>query len=104
MTNQAKRATAVARATSRPRPRQITTRSSLKKRFKTAFALVFLLVETGIAILLVAFLAFFQRFSSDLPNLELITADVKPPVATEIYSQDGELLGFIKTENREPVT
>jgi penicillin-binding protein 1A len=103
MTNQAKRITAVARPTSRPRQRRITTRSSFKKRFKTAFALLFLLIETAIAIFFVAFLAFFQRFSSDLPNLGTITDEVRPPLATEIFSQDGELLGTIKVENREPI-
>src|SRR5579871_103666 len=104
MTNQAKRAAAVGRPVSRPRPRRITTPSSLKKRLKTAFALVFLLVETVIAIGFVAFFAFFQRFSVELPNIEALTQEGKPPVATEIYSQDGELLGSIKVENREPVT
>ena len=59
-------------------------------------------VEIPLALLFVAFLSFFHRFSSDLPNLESIT-DIKGPTATTIWSQDGVKLGSLDVENRQPI-
>ncbi len=74
-----------------------------RRRWKTIVAAVLLSVLSLIAILLVAFVAIFWRFTRDLPNLEVVVNDIKPPNATEIYSQDGELLGRLRVENRQPV-
>jgi len=103
MTKRSDRATQVSRAGSRPRSRRIPPRSSFKKRVKTVLALAFLLAETAIAVVFVAFLSFFGRFSAQLPNLESITNDVSAPVATTIWSQDGMLLGSLAVENRQPL-
>lgn len=74
-----------------------------RRRWKTIAAAVLLAFLSVMAILLVAFGAIFWRFTKDLPNLEVVVNDIKPPNATEIYSQDGELLGKLRVENRQPI-
>ena len=101
MSNRALNAARVARSTAAPRTR----RSRARKRLKTLFALLLLLVETAVAIVLVIALVVFQRFTTDeLPHLEAIATDIKTPVPTTIWSQDGVLLGRLQVENRQPVT
>ncbi len=102
MTKRVSRSAEAARETASRRPRRPTRRVSFKKRFKTLFALAFRAVEIPIALFFVAFLSFFHRFSSDLPNLESIT-DIKGPTATTIWSQDGVKLGSLDVENRQPI-
>ena len=64
-----------------------------------------LVVLTAVAMGLVGFLVIFYQFSKqELPNLEVVVADIKPPVATEILSEDGVVLGKLAVENRIPVT
>ncbi len=74
-----------------------------RRRWKTIVAACLLTFLSIVAILLVAFAAIFWRFTRDLPNLEVVVNDIKPPNATEIYSQDGELLGRLRVENRQPI-
>src|SRR5579871_5789783 len=99
MTNRATRA-ASARTTGRPRPRRVVRRSSPRKRFKTFLALTFLFCETIIALVAVTLLVIFWRFSTDLPSTAIIAEDVRSPVATTIWSQDGVLLGRLEVQNR----
>ena len=89
---------------SRSRSRSATRRSSLKKRIKTAFALLALLVEAAVALSLVVAVVYFWKFSNNLPTIEDLRQDVRPPVATTIWSQDGVLLGTLQVENRKPIT
>ncbi len=63
-----------------------------------------LLVETVVAAVLACSLFLFIRFSRTLPRAEELAMDVRPPVATTIWSQDGVLLGKLDVENRQPVT
>lgn len=102
MTKRVSRTSPPERSAARPRQRRAFQRPSLKKRIKTVLALGFLGIEIVVALLFVAFLSFFSRFSSDLPNLEAIT-DIKGPVATSIWSQDGVCLGKMEVENRQPI-
>lgn len=104
MTKRATTATDLPRADARSRERRVVRRSSVKKRLKTVFALLLLVVETAVAIALVSFLAIFWKFSSELPNVANVVGDIRPPIATTIYSQDGELLGKLDVENRQPIT
>ena len=78
-------------------------RSSFKKVFKTGLALGVLLLEIPIAVSLIFALGLFWKFSTALPNIESLAADVKAPVATKIWSQDGVLLGKLETINKQPV-
>lgn len=102
MTKRVSRSSEPPRAPARNRPRRQAQRASFKKRIKTLLALGFLTVEIAVALLFVAFLTFFHRFSADLPNLESIT-DIKGPTATTIWSQDGIKLGSLDVENRQPI-
>jgi penicillin-binding protein 1A len=102
MTKRVSRTLQPERSAVRPRQRKALQRPSFKKRIKTLLALAFLAVEIVVALLFVAFLSFFNRFSADLPNLESIT-DIKGPVATSIWSQDGICLGTMEVENRQPI-
>ena len=102
MTNRGTRA--IARPVSRANPRRARQRVSLKKRIKDALAFAFLLCEAAAAILLVCFTVVFWRFTQDdLDSLEAITSDVKAPVATTIWSEDGVELGRLEVQNRKPV-
>ena len=92
------------RPVSRSRSRSAARRSSLKKRIKTAFALLALLVEAAVALSLVVAVVYFWKFSNNLPTIEDLRQDVRPPVATTIWSQDGVLLGTLQVENRVPIT
>src|SRR5579871_2375640 len=83
-----KRAIAASRAARYAAPR--TRRSPVKKWIKTLFALAFLLVEIAIAIALVVTVVVFYRFTrQDLPGIEAIATDIRTPVPTTIWSQDG---------------
>lgn len=85
------------------RSRQSARRGRLKRRLKTAFALLFLSAEVVVALSLVTAVVVFWRFSRDLPNFEGITDNMGAPVATKIWSQDGVLLGKLDIENRQPI-
>ena len=92
------------RAPANSRSRTARRPATLKKRLKTVFSLAILLVLTAIAMGLVGFLVIFYQFSkSELPSLEVVVNDVKPPVATQILSEDGVVLGTLDVENRVPV-
>src|SRR5579884_1210775 len=98
-----KRALAAPRAARYAAPRS--RRSTVKKWIKTLFALAFLLVEMVVAIALVVTVVVFYRFTKqDLPGIEAIATDIRTPVPTTIWSQDGVLLGQLEVENRQPVT
>ena len=86
------------------RSRYARNRSSRKKRIKTALALILLLAESAIAVLLVSAVVVFWKFSNDLPTIEDLRQDVRPPVATTIWSEDGVLLGKLQVVNRQPVS
>jgi penicillin-binding protein 1A len=102
MTKRVSRSSDASREAAARMPRRSKKRTSFKKRFKTLFALAFLAVEIPVALVCVAFLTYFHRFSADLPNLESIT-DIKGPTATSIWSQDGIKLGSLDVENRQPI-
>jgi penicillin-binding protein 1A len=104
MTKRATRANDLPRAASRQRSRRAARRSSFKKRLKTSLAVAFLLIETVVAAVLACGLFIFNRFSHTLPKVEELALDVRPPVPTTIWSQDGVLLGKLDVENREPIT
>ena len=104
MTKRALTASNVARPAARPRIRAVDRRSTLRRRVKTFFALLLLLIETVVAIALVSALTIFWKFSSELPNVEGIVTDIRPPVATTVVSQDGVVLARLEVENRQPVT
>lgn len=78
-------------------------RSSRKKRIKNALAVIFLIVESAIAIVLVIAVTVFWKFSNELPRIEDLREEVRPPVATTIWSEDGVLLGQLQVINRQPV-
>lgn len=103
MTKRAAR-TSEGRTALRARPRGARRPVSLKKRVKTLAALLFLALEVVVGIVLFGLLGFFWRFSQALPDVENLTNDVRPPVATTLWSQDGVLLGKLDSENRQPVT
>ena len=104
MTKPVSRPKSAARAVSQQRSRSASRRSSLKKRVKTAFAILILLIEASVALTLVVAVVYFWKFSNNLPTIEDLRQDVRPPVATTIWSQDGVLLGKLQVENRQPVT
>jgi penicillin-binding protein 1A len=104
MTKRATQANALPRAASRQRSRRAVRRSSFKRRFKTFLAVAFLLVETVVAALLACGYFIFQRLSHTMPKVDQLVVDVRPPVATTIWSQDGVLLGKLDVENRQPIT
>src|SRR5260221_13897644 len=85
------------------RQRQARPRVSLKLRLKTLFARSVLLVETVVAIGLVVAVVVFWQFSRDLSKLEMVVDDIKPPVATTIWSDGGVLLATPRVENRQPI-
>lgn len=91
-------------AVHRPRARRNATVSSPKKKIKTFFALVLLAVLTVVAVGLAGFLVIFYRFSAELPGIEAVTADIKAPVPTTVYSEDGVLLARLDAVNQQPVT
>ena len=63
-----------------------------------------LAVEAVVAVVLVAAVVYFWKFSSSLPSVDDMRMDARPPVATTIWSQDGVLLGKLMVINRQPVT
>ena len=103
MTKPVSRPNATGRSTNRLRSRAAAQRSSLKKRIKTAMALLLLLIEASVALSLVVAVVYFWKFSNNLPTIEDLRQDVRPPVATTIWSQDGVLLGTLQVENRKPI-
>jgi len=70
---------------------------------KSFFAVSFLLVESLLAVILVAVLLVFWNYSRSLPRVEALTTDVRPPKATQIVPQDGVVLASLEVENRIPV-
>ncbi|HLJ53804.1 MAG TPA: PBP1A family penicillin-binding protein [Chthonomonadaceae bacterium] len=103
MIENATRAAAPARKDTRGRPRRAVQTVSLKKKIKTALAVLLLLVETALAIGLVCALAVFWSFSNELSGFESIIGDNREPIATKIWSEDGVLLGQLDAENRQPI-
>jgi penicillin-binding protein 1A len=94
----------VRRTPAQVRGRSTRRRASLKKRIKTVIALLLLTLLTVVAMGLVGFLVIFYQFSKqELPNIEVVVADVKAPTATQILSEDGVVLGKLDVENRAPV-
>ena len=87
----------------RARARRNVTLSSPKKQIKNLFALVVLALLTLIALGLVGFLVVFWRFSAELPGIEAVTAEIKGPVPTTVYSEDGILLAKLDVVNQQPV-
>ena len=64
------------------------------------------LVKTGIALLLVAFLLFlivYVGFTGPVPTKKVLQK-IKNPVATQVFSNDGRLLGRYYIENRSNVS
>lgn len=104
MIKNATRAAVPTRSDTRSRPRRAAQRANWKKRLKTALAVLLLAVETVIALILVAALAIFWNFSSELSNFESIISESHEPVSTKIWSEDGVLLGKLEIENRQPIT
>ncbi|CEK19813.1 transglycosylase domain-containing protein [Chthonomonas calidirosea] len=78
-------------------------RRSPRGRIKNLLALLFLMGELVVAALLIVGLAIFYRFSSDLPNVNLLSSQSLIPAATSIWSEDGVLLGTLQQINRKPV-
>lgn len=104
MTRRAVRTIEASRTTARPRSRSARRKTSFKHRLKTAFAIALLAVETVIALALALALVVFWRFSAILPNVDDLSGDLRPAVATTIWSDDGVQLGKLDTVNRDPVT
>lgn len=95
----------VSRASRAARPAGCTpARRRGRRTAKTLLALLFLILETFVALGLVAVTVVVWKFSQELPGVDSATFDVKAPVATTIWSQDGVLLGRLDVENRQPVT
>ena len=103
MANRTSRSNASTSGT-RARARRNVTLSSPKKRIKNLFALATLGLLTLVALGLVAFLVVFWRFSAELPGIEAVTAEIKGPVPTTVYSEDGVLLAKLDVINQQPVT
>jgi penicillin-binding protein 1A len=103
MIKNAARAAVPTRSDARARTRRVPRRPSWKKRIKTAFAVLLLLIETAIALGLVCALAVFWNFSTELSSFETIISDSREPVSTKIWSEDGVLLGKLEMQNREPI-
>ncbi len=98
----------ISRSTARPsgtrtRTRRTVTLSSPRKRFKTFLALVLLTTLTLIAVGLVGFLVIFWRFSAELPSIEAVTAEIKGPVPTTVWTEDGVQLAKLDVVNQQPV-
>jgi penicillin-binding protein 1A len=104
MTKPASRTASDNRNANRSRSRYARNRSSRKKRIKTACALILLFAESAIAVFLVSAVVVFWKFSNDLPTIEDLRQDVRPPVATTIWSEDGVQLGKLQVINRQPVS
>ena len=95
---------AVTQTAGRAYPRRSRPRVSAKKRIKTIFALALLALASALAIILVCVTVLFWRFTNeDLPGLEGIADEIKTPVATTIWSEDGVLLGTLDAQNRQPI-
>jgi penicillin-binding protein 1A len=56
-----------------------------------------------VALVAVALVVVFWKFSANLPTTEFIATEVRSPVPTTIYSQDNVLLGKLEVENRQPI-
>ncbi|MCW3100645.1 MAG: penicillin-binding protein family [Chthonomonadaceae bacterium] len=102
MANRTSRSNASTSGT-RARARRNVTLSNPKKRIKNLFALALLGLLTLVAMTLVAFLAIFWRFSAELPGIEAVTAEIKGPVPTTVFSEDGVLLAKLDVVNQQPV-
>jgi penicillin-binding protein 1A len=87
----------------RARARRNVKVSSPKKRIKNLFALAVLALLTLIAMGLVGFIVIFWRFSAELPGIEAVTAEIKGPVPTKVFSEDGVLLAQLDVVNQQPV-
>jgi penicillin-binding protein 1A len=88
---------------SRARARRSVAPSSAKKRIKNFLALIVLGLLTLVALGLVAFLVVFWRFTAELPGIEAVTAEIKGPVPTTVYSEDGVLLAKLDVVNQKPI-
>ncbi len=102
MANRTSRSNASTSGT-RSHTRRNVTVSSPKKRIKNLFALVMLALMTLVALGLVGFLVVFWRFSAELPGIEAVTAEIKGPVPTTVFSEDGVLLAKLDVVNQQPV-
>ena len=87
----------------RARARRNVEISSPKKRIKNLFALAVLALLTLVALGLVGFVVIFWRFSAELPGIEAVTAEIKGPVPTKVFSEDGVLLAKLDVVNQQPV-
>ncbi|MCS6776267.1 MAG: PBP1A family penicillin-binding protein [Chloroherpetonaceae bacterium] len=96
----------VSRPAASPRVRRAQARRrSWRVRLKTLAALVFLLLETLVAIVLVTILIVFWKFSREqLPHMDLVINDTRAPVATTVLSEDGVVLARLAVENRQPIS
>lgn len=90
-------------ALSKKRPRADARRGRVRRRIKTFLSLVFLTVLTLVALGLTVSLMVFWNYSRRLPSVSDLAVDIRPPVATTIWSEDGVLLGSLEVENRQPV-
>lgn len=96
MSTRAAKGTAVRTRSDTPR------KSSLKKKIKTFFALLTLLVFVPIAIGAIYFLMIFVQESKKLPSLGEI-GNFKPTEGTQIFYSDGSPMATFTTENRKPI-
>lgn len=102
MANRTSRSNASTSGT-RARVRRNVKISSPKKRIKNFFALAVLGMLTIVAVGMVGFLVIFWRFSAELPGIEAVTAEIKGPLPTKVFSEDGVLLAKLDVVNQQPV-
>lgn len=76
--------------------------ASLKKRIKTAVALLLLLLLSGVAVGVIYLVVLFWQVSRSLPQLAVI-GNTRATEPTKIYYADGPLMAVLATENRRPV-
>jgi penicillin-binding protein 1A len=103
MANRVNRATAGARPTVRSNVRRAVPKSSPKKRLKTFLALLLLALESAAAFGLIFGLVIFWQFTQEMPSLESLVTEIRPPRPTRFFSEDGVLLAELQVENREPI-
>jgi len=102
MSTRASRAAASAGARDSSRPRRARRQpASLKKKIKTAIALLTLLILVPIAIGVIYFMVLFVQVSKDMPSLADI-GEIKASEGTQILFSDGTLMAVLASENRQP--
>lgn len=84
------------------RNRRVRQKVSWKRRIKTFFALVFMLVFSGLAIATIFFVTIFLQVSKTIPPLGDLM-EIKPTEASVIYYSDGAKMAVLATENHYPV-